>query len=276
MPLKHLFYYFSFLFFPMVLTNCISKTKSIVFDPEHNLALDVYAPKKQKAGTEVLLFVHGGNWRSGKRSRYKFFGKGFAKKGVVTVVLDYRLSDRTTYKGMAADVAKAAQWVKENISKFGGDPDKIFLSGHSSGAHLASLVATDPKYFEELKMNDPLKGVVLIDPFGLNMYTYLKNSQNKEDSIYFPAFTKDPQNWKDGSPLYHLGKNSPRHILFVGEKTYPVIKIYSREFLMALKPFQPEIQLVEVKGKKHVPMIAQFYNPWNKRYGEILKFIKEK
>lgn len=259
----------------LLFTQCISKKRGIIYDPEHKLALDVYSPKKVNAKKDVLVFVHGGNWRSGKRSTYKFFGKGFARKGLVSVVIDYRLTDQTDYLGMTTDVGKAVKWVYKNISSFGGDSSQIFISGHSSGGHNAALLATVPDYFETLHIENPIKGVILIDAFGLDMYTYLSNSVNKEDSIYYQTFTNDPSKWKDGSPIYYLKKSSPKFLLFVGGKTYPAIKENTDAFMTALKPFQPEAKLIKVNRKKHIPMIAQFYNPWNKRYKEILSFMKE-
>lgn len=255
-------------------TSCVTRHKGLVFDEEHKLALDVYSPKKIKNKKDVLVFIHGGNWRSGKKKTYKFFGKGFARKGLVTVVIDYRLSAITDFRGMGQDAARAVKWVQENISNYGGDSSRIFLSGHSSGGHLSALVATDQEYLKREGIKNPVKGVVLIDAFGLDMYSYLRNSQNAEDSIYFPAFTKDPALWKKGSPIYFLDKQSPPFLTYVGGRTYPAIKKYSNTFLEALKPLQPEAKLLVVKAKKHVPMIAQFYNPSNKRYDEVLDFIR--
>ncbi|PBQ33063.1 esterase [Sphingobacteriaceae bacterium] len=263
------------LFTALFFSSCVTRSKGLIFSPEHKLALDVYSPKKIRSKTDVLVFIHGGNWRSGKRKTYKFFGKGFARKGVVTVVIDYRLSAVTDFRGMGTDAAKAVKWVQQNISNYGGDSSRIFLSGHSSGGHLSALVATDNAYFKAEGIENTLKGVVLIDAFGLDMYSYLKKSQNAEDSIYFPAFTKDPVNWKKGSPIYFVDKKSPLFLTYVGERTYPAIKKYSGTFLEALKPFQPQAQLLLIKGKKHVPMIAQFYNPSNRRYDEILEFMKK-
>lgn len=263
------------LFTALFFSSCVTRSKGLIYDPEHKLALDVYSPRKIIKKKDVLVFIHGGNWRSGKKKTYKFFGKGFARKGIVTVVIDYRLSGVTDFRGMGQDAAKALKWVKENISSYGGDDTRIFLSGHSSGGHLSALVTTDQDFFKKENIGNQVRGTILIDAFGLDMYTYLKNSQNAKDSIYFPAFTKDPVNWKKGSPIYFIDKQSPPFLMYVGGRTYPAIKKYSATFLEALKPFQPEAKSILVKRKKHVPMIAQFYNPSTKRYDEIIEFMKD-
>lgn len=244
------------------------------YDSEHNLKLDVFAPKKGQSPKKILIFIHGGNWINGKKSIYRFFGKGMARKNIACVTINYRLSPKTNIAGMADDVAMAIKWVKENASSFNGDPNNIFVSGHSAGGHLAAMVAVDDHYFEKLKMNNPIKGVVLIDAYGLDMYNYLTHSNSPRDTTYKRVFTNDPTNWKNYSPLYHLGKNQPQFIQFVGAKTNGIIKEMNSAFYDELKKYQPDAQLIIVKRKRHVPMIFQFYNPYVKSYKDIVNFIK--
>lgn len=254
----------------------VMKKKNLVFSPEHNLKLDVYAPKRRhiKEPRPVLLFVHGGNWRHGKRSTYFFYGKGMARKGIVAVVADYRLSDSTNNEGMATDLAMAVQWSKEHISEYGGDPNKIYLSGHSAGAQLVALVATDNSYFEKLGMKNPVKGAILIDGFGMDMHTYLSISKNRGDTIYKPTFGLDTAGWKRQSATTYLHRGMPPFQLFTGGKTMPVIHIMNNLFLKALLPYQPDAHIIVIKGKGHVPMITQFFNPNKKIYKDMIGFMK--
>ena len=264
--------------FILLLYSCafqpITKSKNIIYSTENKLALNIFSPKNITTPHDVFVFIHGGNWRTGHKSLYNFFGKRMARKGIVTVIIDYRLSPLTDYQGMAMDAAKAIKWTKENISSYGGDPDKLFVSGHSAGGHLAALISTDNHYFDELKIKNPLKGTILIDAFGLDMYSYLNSSENKWNKIYVPIFTADPENWKAGSPIYHLNNKMPEFLLFTGSKTYPWIIRGSNDFLFALQKYQPETQLISVKGRRHVGMIFSFFNPHKKAYGEIIEFIK--
>ena len=80
-----------------------------------------------------------------------------ARKGIITVIIDYRLSPSIAYKGMTTDVAMAIQWVQENIGSYGGNNNKVFVSGHSAGGHLAALIATDNQYFDSLGKSIPFK-----------------------------------------------------------------------------------------------------------------------
>ena len=252
----------------------VTTSTDIVFSRENNLKLDVYSPKKIKDPKEVLVFIHGGNWERGDKSMYKFFGKGMARKGLVSVVIDYRLNPIAAYDGMAQDAARAIKWTKENITQYGGDSSKIFVTGHSAGGHLAALIATDNSYFESLQIKNPIKGAILNDAFGLDMFGYLSKYHYPKDSVYLQIFTKNPEQWKKASPIFYLKKESPKMLMYLGGKTYPGIIEFSKTYYEELKKYQPDAKLVTVKGRHHVAMIGQFYFSTNKRYKEILDFIK--
>jgi acetyl esterase/lipase len=253
----------------------IVKNKNIVYAKSSGLKLDIFGPQKKQEAKPVLVFIHGGNWISGHKDTYSFFGKGFARKGIVTVVIDYRLSPDTNYQGMVEDAAKALQWVHQNISSYGGDSSKIYVSGHSAGGHLAALLATDLNYTRPLKLAGTTKGTILIDAFGLDMFDYLSHSRFKKDAIYYPTFSKDPETWKAASPQYHLQNNNPPFLLFLGGSTYPAIKSGTHNFMTALQNTAPETKLVNVKGRGHIAMIFQFVFPKIQAYKEILNFMKQ-
>lgn len=278
--LKNIFFmnYFLSLFVVLLLcTSCsikpVAKTKNVTYDTVHHLQLDVYAPRKIKEPKKVLIFVHGGNWIHGKKSIYRFFGNGMARKGVISVVVNYRLSPYANYEGMANDVAKAVAWVKANCKAFGGDTNNIYISGHSAGGQIAALVATDNSYFEKQHLANPIKGTVLIDAFGLDMYRYFSVSENPKDTMYKRVFSNDPDNWKKASPAYHLKKEMPHFLMFLGGKTYPVIKQVNNEFYNEVLKYQPDTKLITVKGKHHVSMVFQFISPYAKAYRHILEFM---
>jgi len=234
--------------------------------------LNVFAPHRKNKQKEVLLFIHGGNWNSGKKSLYNFLGSRLARKNVVTVIIDYPLSPLADYNDMAVASAQAVKWTSQNIEKYGGNPNKIFVSGHSAGGHLAALITLDNNYFEALKFNNPIRGVILIDAAGLDMYSFLKKEKSPSQS-YFKTFTKNPEVWKNASPLYHLHEEMPSMLLYCGEKTYPSILEGNEKFIKALNNYKTDASFHMLKGKKHIPMITQFFWPYNPRYKEIIEFM---
>ncbi len=250
----------------------ISKARDITYDKATNLKLDVFSPRKIKEPKAVLLFIHGGSWRSGKKSLYTFFGKRLARKGIVGVVMNYRLSPLTNYEGMAMDAASAVKWIKQNIFIYGGDSSKIFVSGHSAGGQMAALIATNSVYFDSLKIANPIKGTVLIDAFGLNMASYFERYKHQG---YLAVFSQDPLAWKKGSPQFHLHEGMPPFLMYLGDRTYPEITRQNNEFYEELKKIQPEAKLIMNKRKRHETMIFQFYKSRNKNYRSIIDFMEK-
>ena len=236
--------------------------------------LDVF-PSTRPAGAPVpvLVFIHGGNWNSGKKSQYWPMGRNFARRGIVTVIIDYPLSPVANYDDMAKASAKAVQWTVENIGKYGGDTSRLFLSGHSAGGHLAALIGLDDEYFKALNMENPTTGLVLIDAAGLDMYNYLLEKKLDPDDTYIKTFTNDPAIWKKASPRYFLKQNMPPMLIYRGGDTYESIEKSTEAFMGDYRKYVPEPRYKVLKGKKHVPMIVQFFWPWNRYFGEIVEFM---
>jgi acetyl esterase/lipase len=283
--MKYAFNYRNFLLISLgalLFGSCrITKHKNISYLPadekfkKAELKLDVFSPKNTSTKKDVFIFLHGGGWSHGKKFLYGFFGKRMARKDVVGVIANYPLSPDADYNDMAVASAKAVKWVREHIDQYGGDPSRIFISGHSAGGHLAALISVKDEYFQELGLKDPIKGVILIDAAGLDMYNYLKTQDARGDKHYQGAFGTDPAKWKDASPIYFLHKGVPPMLIFTGQKTYPNIKESNQRFVTELAKYAPNLGYKEVKRKRHIPMIFQFYNSRNKLYKEILYFMKE-
>ena len=106
--------------------------------------IDIYLPKNPKiSGTlkKVVIFYYGGNWDSGERADYKFVAEALVSQGYIVVIPDYRVYPEVLFPEFMADPVSAAKWVKSNIKKYNGDANKVFLAGHSAGAHIAVMMA---------------------------------------------------------------------------------------------------------------------------------------
>lgn len=125
--------------------------------------LDVFAPG---VGSKlpVVLWVHGGGWQAGSKEQVDRKPAAFVEKGYVFVPVNYRFVPAVTMEVIVRDVAKAVGWVHANIERFGGDPQRIFLMGHSAGAQLVALLAADSRYIEaEGVPRSALVGCVPVD-----------------------------------------------------------------------------------------------------------------
>lgn len=109
--------------------------------------LDVYTPTlKSKDAYPVLVFFHGGAWRDGERDGYGFLGRAFAARGIVTIIADYRKTPQVKFPAFVEDAASTIAWAHNNASKYQGDPAKLYIMGHSAGAHIAMMAALDKQW----------------------------------------------------------------------------------------------------------------------------------
>ena len=236
--------------------------------------LNVYYQKDTSTPKDVVIFIHGGSWSSGKKDIYWWLGRNLARKGVVTVTINYGLAPESQYEQMGDDCARAVKWVKNHIADYGGNPSRIFLMGHSAGGQLAELINADPKYFEKEGIFNPVKGIILDDPFGLDMKEYMSTSAKDNNyTDFLRTFGANPLNWEKGSPLHYIAHIANPHLIFYGEKTYPAIKLQSERLHKELQAKNVPSELQIIRGKKHVGMITQMIFGNNQLYASILKFI---
>ena len=238
--------------------------------------LNIYHKKGDVQNQDVIIFIHGGSWSSGKKETYWWLGRNLAKKNIVTAVINYPLAPNATYKEMAAASAMAVKWVTANITAYGGNSNRIFLMGHSAGGHLCELINADPQYFQALGMVNPIKGVVLDDAFGLDMDEYLTKAERDDNyTDFLRTFSTTQQNWQLGSPLYYVKNINNPHLIFYGSKTYQAIQLQSERIYKTLQTQNVPVKLEIIEGKKHVGMISQMIFGGNRLYKSIIEFLKQ-
>ena len=237
--------------------------------------LDVYYPENTETVKDVLVFIHGGSWNSGKKDSYWWLGRNFAKKNVVEVNINYSLSPGYQYEQMATDCAAALKWVSNNISKYGGNNTRIFVMGHSAGGHLASLIDSDPRFFKQQRIENPIRAVILNDGFGLDMNEYLLQAKkNVQTSSFLFTFSNSPENWIQGSPLTYFANIKKPYLILAGSRTYPAIKLQSKKLFEMLSKTKIPVEYQVIEKKKHIGMITQLFFKSNDLYKTILNFMK--
>lgn len=207
--------------------------------------LDVFRPVADSLKSlPIVLFVHGGGWCQFDKSVWWKEDQIslFARNHFVSVAIDYSLSplpfqldnpSRVHHPAHIRDLAKAVRWVTDSISKYGGDPERIYLMGHSAGAQMVCLLATNEKYLKEVNLGlSSIKGVVSLDGgayLTLESNLLLPPDNNISDvyyktlkECYLNAFTDDPAVQRDASPYHHIGpgKQIPPFLLFYEEEAY--------------------------------------------------------
>ena len=229
--------------------------------------LDIYLPKAAEKSTalkKVIIFYYGGNWDSGERADYKFAAEALVSHGYIVVIPDFRVYPEVLFPGFMADPVSAAKWVKTNIKKYNGDANKVFLAGHSSGAHMAVMMAINPEYLAEasLKPNDFAGVIGLAGP-----YDFLPLKSDRLKTI----FGSEAEQWKSQPINFVNGKNPPL-FLAVGMKDDTV---WPRNTINLAKKIKEKNGLVEVHefaSYGHVDMVAKLAKPLRGN-GELLKSV---
>jgi acetyl esterase/lipase len=127
-------------------------------DPRQKL--DVYTPSGPRKKKPVVVFFYGGSWNNGDRADYAFVGNALASRGFVTIVADYRLVPAVRYPLFIEDGAQAVRWTRDHVEAYGGDPNHIFLMGHSAGAYNAMMVGLAPSFLAKAGVpRSSIKGV---------------------------------------------------------------------------------------------------------------------
>jgi arylformamidase len=172
-------------------------------------SLDIYA---HDTGTPkpVMIYIHGGGWSGGdKTPGAEDKAKLLAPQGLMLVSINYRLSPAVTHPAHVQDVAAAVAWVHDNIDDYGGDPDRMIVMGHSAGAHLAALVAIDPKRLAAHgKSLDILDGAILLDGAAYDLPGMLELVPARTRKTHERWATTNPATQADASPILQIKANT--------------------------------------------------------------------
>jgi acetyl esterase/lipase len=205
--------------------------------------LDVYSPKVMAADTPTLVFYHGGSWQFGSKDDYRFLGTAFAAQGIQTVVVNYRLHPEVIFPAFVEDAAKALAYTKTTIAP--GRP--IFIAGHSAGAHIAAMVALDPKFLaaEGTSVCDAAKGIIGIS--GPYEFTPI----DPEFKLIFPA-----EILPSTKPLNFAATPAPPTLLLHGTDDTTVLPSRSTDMMSAMQAAGNTAQVKMYPGVNHTFIIG--------------------
>lgn len=178
----------------------------LTFGEHERQAVDYYAQEGSAQGEKppLILFVHGGGWAIGDRTRSVHLKPThFTENGYAFASTGYRLVPDATVEDQASDIAASITMLRAQADELNFDPDRIVLMGHSAGAHLAALVATDPAYAGE--NISAIAGVILLDGAGYDVPANMAVGNAQSRRIYSNAFSSDPARQRALSPITHVG-----------------------------------------------------------------------
>ncbi|MFO0877976.1 MAG: alpha/beta hydrolase [Gemmataceae bacterium] len=222
--------------------------------------LDVYAPQKGKQ-LPVVFWIHGGGWQAGDKSSVQRKPQVFTDRGFVFVSTNYRLLPTVDMGTLIRDVAKSLRWVHEHIAEHGGDPQRIFVMGHSAGAQLAAILCTDDRYLkaEGLSLSS-IRGCVPVDGDTFDIPAIIEMAETRWRVHGLPRakfghrekFGNDPAKHRDFSAVTHVARGKqipPFLILHVAE--HPDTTAQALRLGNTLKAAEVPVTLVGARDTTH-------------------------
>lgn len=248
---------------------------SIEGSPSRFTSLDIHVPTGQEQ-CPVILFLHGGTWIQGDKKGGNSKIHIFIDAGWILVSVNYRLSPNVKHPAHVRDVAKAIVWVYHNISRYHGDPEQIFLLGHSAGAHLAALVTLDHQYLQVFGEDTGIiQGVIGLDS-GAYYLPALFRSEPENFMFFTLAFGKDSDIWEEASPIMHVAdakKIPPFLLIYAGDRQ--ISREATLNLAQKLHRKNVPVHLYHAADKDHVSVERSIGQPGDKTTEIILQFIKQ-
>ncbi|HTD27987.1 MAG TPA: alpha/beta hydrolase, partial [Xanthomonadaceae bacterium] len=241
---------------------------TVEFDPAHALSLDVHRPTGGPGQLPVVVFFYGGSWQNGTRQQYRFVGQSLARAGFLVIVPDYRKAPQVAFPAFIEDSARAVAWTRAHAAEYGGDPSRIFLMGHSSGAHMAAMLGTDSRFLSAVGMQPrDLAGIVgLSGPYDFLPIT---------DPKLKPIFGAESQ-WPMSQPVNFVDGHEPPFLLLQGTAD-DIVWPRNAERLAAKLRAQNEpveVDMIDVAG--HAALLIGLVREASPVRQDVLQYLQQR
>ena len=229
------------------LTDEIKKSTRTVLDiayGEHERQkLDIYLPDVSVGSMPVLIFIHGGYWALGTKDRMGFMAPSITRLPAIYVSIGYRLTPEARFPQPVDDCRAALKWVYDNIGQHGGDPERIFIGGHSAGGHLAAMVTLQRDELAKAGLpSDVIKGCFPVS----GVYDVWDSPPERRD-----PFVGSIEEAKEASPTSHVEGNSVPFFIVIGENDFPNLRDQYPKLVDRLKAQPGHVEAVELPGVDH-------------------------
>jgi acetyl esterase/lipase len=223
---------------------------------------DVYSRRRPGPRAPVAVFLYGGSWQSGDKGLYGFVGRSLASRGIITVIPDYRVYPQVRYPTFLRDNALAVAFAERHAAEWGGDPDRLFLIGHSAGAYNAAMLALDHRWLGEvgLESRRDLAGVVgLAGP-----YDFLPLRDTTLKIIFGPEGQRP-----DTQPINHVDGHAASLLLLAGDRDRTVDPRNSTRLAAEIRAHGGSASVRISPGLGHVGLLTSISGLFRRRGGVL-------
>jgi acetyl esterase/lipase len=233
----------------LVPTDGLLVERGIAYGPADRQRLDRYAPPAGAGDAPVVVFFYGGAWTSGERGDYVFVGEALARRGFVALIVDHRLNPQVVFPAFVEDGAKAVAWVAERA----GDAP-LFLMGHSSGAHIAALLALDRHWLEAEGIDGDrrIAGAVLL----AGPYDFLPITDPEVAAVF-----AGEGDLRETQPITFARAGAPPLLIVTGDADRTVDPQNSKRLAAAMARAGGRAELAVEPGLGHAALVAAIARP---------------
>lgn len=234
-------------------------------DPKQRL--DLYLPQGEVTGAPVFLFLHGGGFREGDRAQYGAVAEPFVRNGIITAVASYRLTpEGFHYPDQSNDTKAAIRWLHGRVADFGGDPERLYVGGHSAGAILSADIGVDRKWMVDAGIPaSALRGIVPVS----GPYDMRQGGRQGERNAYAPTAELAEQ----ASPVLHVGDPAPLALVAVG--SVEAYQESSQELVAKLEAAGADASYLLLDGEDHKDTALSLATEDSELFQAVLRMIRQ-
>ncbi|HEV8340353.1 MAG TPA: alpha/beta hydrolase [bacterium] len=235
--------------------------------------LDLYRPRARK-NLPVLLFFHGGVWQMGDKGQYQHIGAAFARRGILTAVVNYRLTPSVRHPDHVGDAARAVAWAIRHAADYGGRPDRVFLSGHSAGGHLVTLLLFDRRYLKDEGLDaDALAGVIPLSGI-FDLTQPIDDTPEGGTAVYIhPPFGTNRRTLEAASPIRRLRATRVPMLVILAGEDYRAMQGQSRRFVEAARQRGLPVTFETIARRAHFDLVNALGNPGDPTTDLVARFV---
>jgi acetyl esterase/lipase len=220
--------------------------RAIAYGPEARHRMDLYLPKGKVQSAPAVLFFYGGGFISGNKCEYRFVGQAFASLGIIVGIADYCLFPDHRFPEFVEDGAKAAAFLHKTLPEYGGDPSRLFVAGHSAGAYIAIMLASNPEFLREAGADQS----ILAGAIGIaGPYDFLPITNATRIEIFGGPDRVETQ------PIHFIEGKRPPMLLLTGDRDVNIFPHNTHNMAARMREEGNDVEAIVYPGIEHFRII---------------------
>jgi acetyl esterase/lipase len=241
--------------------------REIPYGPESRHRMDLYLPNGKPQSAPAVLFFYGGGFISGNKREYRFVGQALASLGIIVAIADYGIFPDHRFPEFVEDGAKASAFLHKKLPDYGGDPNRLFVAGHSAGAYIAVMLASNPEYLSEAGADQS----ILAGAIGVaGPYDFLPITNETRIEIFGGPDRVETQ------PIHFIDGKRPPMLLLTGDRDVNILPRNTLAMAERMREQGNDVEAIVYPGVEHFRIIlglAPLFRGLNPIRADIARFV---